>query len=60
MKIKIIQIGNSKGIVIPKHLLAKASLDNHSVLDIAIENGAIVLKNHPNPLELDGERLLRK
>ncbi len=33
-----------KGILIPNHFLAKAGLDNQSVLDIAIENGAIVLR----------------
>jgi antitoxin MazE len=45
MKIKIIQIGNSKGIVIPKHLLAKTGLNNHFEVEMNIVNGAIVLRN---------------
>ena len=39
MKIRI-----NKGILIPNHFLTKAGLDNHSVLDITIENGAIILR----------------
>lgn len=44
MQIAIRTIGNSKGIVLPKPLLAQAGLDGEIAADIAVENGSIVLR----------------
>jgi len=44
MQINIREIGNSKGIVIPKPMLAQVGLEDQSVVDITIENGAIILR----------------
>lgn len=44
MQIAIRTIGNSKGIVLPKPLLAQAGLDGEMTADIAVENGSIVLR----------------
>lgn len=44
MQITIRNIGNSRGVVLPKTLLAQAGLDEGSVADVALEDGAIVLR----------------
>ena len=44
MRITIRTIGNSKGVVLPKRLLAQAGLDDQSIADLSFENGAIVLR----------------
>ena len=44
MEIAIRTIGNSKGVVLPKPLLAQAGLEGLSTATIALENGAIVLR----------------
>ena len=44
MQITIRDIGNSKGVVLPKPLLAQAGLDDQSTADLTVENGAIVLR----------------
>ena len=44
MHITIRTIGNSKGVVLPKPLLAQAGLDDQSIADLSFENGAIVLR----------------
>jgi antitoxin MazE len=44
MEIAIRTIGNSKGVVLPKPLLAQAGLDGQTTADIAVENGSIVLR----------------
>ena len=44
MEIAIRSIGNSKGVVLPKPLLAQAGLDGQLTLDAVVENGAIVLR----------------
>lgn len=44
MQIAIRTIGNSKGIVLPKPLLAQIGLDGQTTADIAVENGSIVLR----------------
>lgn len=44
MQIAIRTIGNNKGVVLPKPLLAQAGLDNQVLADISVENGAIVLR----------------
>jgi antitoxin MazE len=47
MQITIREIGNSKGVLLPKPLLAQAGLDDQATADIAVENGAIVLRRPP-------------
>ena len=44
MQITIRDIGNSKGVVLPKPLLAQAGLEDQRTADIAVENGCIVLR----------------
>jgi len=44
MQINIRKIGNSKGIVIPKPMLAQVGLDDQAMADVTIENGAILLR----------------
>lgn len=44
MQIAIRDIGNSKGVVLPKPLLAQAGLDSQRTADITVENGSIVLR----------------
>ena len=44
MQITIRDIGNSKGVVLPKPLLAQAGLGDQSIADLSFENGAIVLR----------------
>ena len=48
MQITIRNIGNSKGVVLPKPLLAQAGLDDQSTADMSVENGAIVLRKSAN------------
>jgi antitoxin MazE len=43
-------IGNSKGLVIPKPLLAKAGMEGESTVLIQVENGSIVLSKSSKPL----------
>lgn len=43
MEVAIRIIGNSKGVVLPKPLLAQAGLDGQLTAHIVVENGAIVL-----------------
>lgn len=44
MKVTIRTIGNSKGVVLPKPLLAQAGLEGQATASIDVENGAIVLR----------------
>ena len=44
MEIAIRKIGNSKGVVLPKPFLAQVGLDGEASANIAVENGAIVLR----------------
>lgn len=43
MQITIRDIGNSKGVVLPKPLLAQAGLDGQATASVVVENGSIVL-----------------
>ena len=47
--VKIIQIGNSKGIRIPKQVLDEFDLDENSEIELDTQNGSIILKpkNYP-------------
>lgn len=44
MQITIRDIGSSKGVVLPKPLLAQAGLADLKVAEISVESGAIVLR----------------
>ena len=44
MKVTIRTIGNSKGIVLPKSLLALAGLGDDEAAEMTVEDGAIVLR----------------
>ncbi len=50
MQIAIRNIGNSKGVVLPKPLLAQAGLDESTIASVAVEDGAIVLRKPPKPV----------
>ena len=43
MEIAIRNIGNSKGVVLPKALLAQAGLEDQTTANIVVENGQIIL-----------------
>ncbi len=43
MEVAIRTIGNSKGVVLPKPLLAQVGLDGQTTVNMTIENGTIVL-----------------
>lgn len=47
MKVNIINIGNSQGIIIPSMLLRKLNLSFKSSVQLEIENGSIVIKPTP-------------
>ncbi len=49
MEIAIRNIGNSKGVVLPKPLLAQAGLDAEATAEVLVENGAIVLRKPAKP-----------
>lgn len=44
MQIPIRNIGNSRGVVIPKALLVQVGLDSESAAAVAVEDGTIVLR----------------
>ena len=44
MEIAIRNIGNSKGVVLPKPLLAQVGLDDQDTAIIEVENGSLVLR----------------
>ena len=50
MEIAIRNIGNSKGVVLPKPLLAQADLEGETTALIQVENGSIVLSKSRKPL----------
>ena len=47
MHIAIRKVGNSRGIVLPKAMLAQAGLDGVNVAAVAVEGGTIVLRKPP-------------
>ena len=49
MEVAIRQIGNSKGVVLPKPLLAQAGLQDQSVAEIRVEAGVIILRRASKP-----------
>ena len=50
MESAIRNIGNSKGVVLPKPLLAQADLEGETTALIQVENGSIVLSKSSKPL----------
>ncbi|MBT0570800.1 AbrB/MazE/SpoVT family DNA-binding domain-containing protein [Curvibacter sp. CHRR-16] len=50
MEIAIRTIGNSKGVVLPKPLLAQVGLDAESSAEVVVENGCIVLRKPTKPV----------
>ena len=44
IQVPIRSIGNSRGVVIPKPLLAQVGLDSDVAVDLTVERGAIVLR----------------
>jgi len=50
MEIAIRNIGNSKGVVLPKPLLAQVGLEGETTALIQVENGSIVLSKSSKPL----------
>ena len=47
--LSIRQIGNSQGVVIPKLVLAQLGLDAKAVVEMTIEDGALVLRRPAGP-----------
>lgn len=49
MQVIIRNIGNSKGVVLPKPLLAQAGFADEQAAEITVEDGAIVLRKASRP-----------
>jgi antitoxin MazE len=49
MQVTIRTIGNSRGVVLPKPLLAQAGLADDDAAEITVEDGAIVLRKAASP-----------
>ena len=47
--VNIRAIGNSKGVVLPKPVLAQAGLEDASDAEMTVENGAIILRKSAKP-----------
>lgn len=47
MKTNIIQIGNSKGVILPSEMLRKLRLSLKSAVNVSIEGEKIVIKSEP-------------
>lgn len=52
MEVAIRSIGNSKGVVLPKPLLAQAGLDDQAIAEISVEGGAIILRKPTKPVRV--------
>ena len=50
MQVTIRSIGNSKGVVLPKPLLAQVGLGEDEAAEMTVEDGAIVLRKAARPL----------
>lgn len=50
MEIAIRTIGNSKGVVLPKPLLAQVGLDSEASAEVLVENDCIVLRKPAKPV----------
>ena len=49
MHVTIRHIGNSKGVVLPKPILAQAGLDDATEAEMTVENGVILLRKPASP-----------
>ncbi|MFO6419242.1 AbrB/MazE/SpoVT family DNA-binding domain-containing protein [Hylemonella sp. W303a] len=49
MHVTIRAIGNSKGVVLPKPILAQAGLEEATNAEMTVENGAIILRKPAQP-----------
>lgn len=49
MQVTIRTIGNSRGVVLPKPLLAQAGLGDDDAAEMTVEDGAIVLRKAARP-----------
>ena len=49
MQVTIRPFGNSKGVVLPKPLLAQAGLGDEEAAEMTVEDGAIVLRKAARP-----------
>ena len=47
--VSVRRIGNSQGVVIPKPVLAQLGLDSKAVVEMTIEDGALVLRGPASP-----------
>ncbi len=50
MKVAIRKIGNSQGVVLPKHVLAQAGLGNEA--ELTVEGGAVALRKPTRPVRV--------
>lgn len=50
MELSIRAIGNSKGVVLPKPLLAQVGLEDAAAASVSVEDGAIVLRKLAAPV----------
>lgn len=49
MNVTIRAIGNSKGVVLPKPILAQAGLEDATDAEMTVENGVILLRKPASP-----------
>jgi antitoxin MazE len=49
MQVTIRTIGNSKGVVVPKPMLAQAGLGEDQCAEMTVEDGAIILRKAARP-----------
>ncbi len=50
MHVTLRPIGNSRGVVLPKPVLAQAGLEDATAVELTVENGTIVLRKPPQPV----------
>jgi antitoxin MazE len=60
IQIRIRQIGNSQGVVIPKPVLAQLGLDDHADAEMTIEGQALVLRKTAGPSRIGWADAARK
>lgn len=49
MRVTIRPIGNSKGVILPKPILAQAGLEGATGAEITVKNGTIILRKPAKP-----------
>ena len=60
MHVSIRQIGNSRGVVIPKPVLAQLGLNGEAGAEMTIEGGALVLRRPASPARTGWAEAARK